>query len=309
MKKRLLSLLLTLSMVVSFFPGMTLTASAAGDEAKWAVVDVGAAELEESAYINSGTLAAAFDAANGAEGSEVVYVKLVDSVTVDGTGFTLDAKKSMVLDLNQETIKSEGETSTTIIVSGNLTVKNGSIVSNATKYAAKGIEVKPEAVLTVTDCEISASNTGANLAYGIYANGATVTVSGGTIKASTVSNTANGLAVLGTSNGTVKDGCIIETTSKEEVSYAIQAGGSASLTVENSTLKAVLDDATKRACGISNSTTTPVVIKGNTVISGGSADISLFAPTATINAADYTGDSVIEIGYSSGKAGRVIFPM
>ena len=36
MKKKILSLVLALSMVLSFFPGMTMTASAAeGDEAVW----------------------------------------------------------------------------------------------------------------------------------------------------------------------------------------------------------------------------------------------------------------------------------
>ena len=85
MKKKILSLVLALAMVVSLFPGMSVTASA--EElavAKWVTVEAGAGE-PAGGWSESVTLTEAFEAANGAEANTVTYVKLNGNVEISGT--------------------------------------------------------------------------------------------------------------------------------------------------------------------------------------------------------------------------------
>ena len=172
MKKRMLSMLLAIVMVITLLPTAAFAVETA--EAKWVV---GTAETapDEAAYTNSGTLAEAFAAANGNEDTTntVTYVKLNKDVSMThtslATALTLNEGKAMVLDLNSKTYSS----STTSTSSGHatygfntvanslLTVKNGTIsVSSSNDGYALGIQ--SEGNLNVLDCTIEASKSNAN---------------------------------------------------------------------------------------------------------------------------------------------------
>ena len=181
MKKRILSVLITVVMLIGLVSVMSISASASETtEAKWAF---GTAETapDDSAYTNSGTLAAAFTAANGNEDTTntVTYVKLNKDVSMThtslATALTLKEGKAMVLDLNSKTYSSSttstsgGDSTYGINTEQNslLTVKNGTIsVSSSNDGYAIGI--KSNGKLNVLNCTIEASKENANSgAYGI----------------------------------------------------------------------------------------------------------------------------------------------
>ena len=109
MKKRILSVLITVVMLIGMLPTAVFAAETA--EAKWAF---GTAETapDDSAYTYSGTLAEAFTAANGNEDTTntVTYVKLNKDVSMTHTSLatvlTLNEGKAMVLDLGGYTFTS-----------------------------------------------------------------------------------------------------------------------------------------------------------------------------------------------------------
>ena len=308
MKKKILGIMLTLVMVLSLFPGMTMTASAAaGEEAVWAVVDAGSGEPAESAYGAPGTLVAAFAAANNAADSQVTYVKLVDGQDIVYSGFSdfaLDAGKTMVLDLKGKTLQAQNgsATSTILTVSGNLTVKNGKLYSNSGNYDTYGIVANAGAVLSVVDCTFDIRNYGGynySTAYGIKATDATVTVTRGTITVAgnyTASNNAGmyGINTNGACNLTL-DGCTLTATSKKNFVYAITKDTNTTVTVNNCTISATSGNSSKAASGIVSWGGDGLYVNGNTTITSAKGDIRLGRANATFNATGYTGSDIITV--------------
>ena len=138
MKKRILSVLITVVMLIGMLP--TAVFAAESTEAKWAF---GTAETapDDSAYTYSGTLAEAFTASNGNEDTTntVTYVKLNKDVSMTHTSFTLKEGKAMVLDLNSKTYSSSSTSTSSI-------------------DPTYGIKTEPNSLLTVKNGTISVSS-------------------------------------------------------------------------------------------------------------------------------------------------------
>ena len=219
MKKKILSLVLTLAMVLSFFPGMTITANAAeGDpEALWVYGTKDNFTPDYTAPdVGSGTLAEAFAAANT---TDVIYVQLQKSVERTN-GYNLGNNKSMVLDLNGKSITVTTDTGNPYGISaaagGFLRVANGTINVSSTESNAIMAEVYgilSYRDLTVTDVNINVSSP--VIAYGIrQEENSNLAVSGGEISASAQSyaygiytdNAYNNMADMAV------DGCTIKVT-------------------------------------------------------------------------------------------------
>lgn len=189
MKKKILSLVLALSMVLSFFPGMTMTANAeeegTSSQATWFFGAAGLSADDIAAGYASGTngdLTVAFEA-TAPNGKPVIYVKLNKPVEISGNsyefvGLTLDAGKTMVLDLGNVAADDDveldisGENLSTTIgikVDGDLTVKNGDMTFSGKKYTIYGIAVGASGKLTVDNCGIAVT-AAARVAQGIMNN-------------------------------------------------------------------------------------------------------------------------------------------
>ena len=238
MKKRILSVLITLVMLIGLVTVMSVSASAVETtESKWAF---GTAETapDDSAYTNSGTLAEAFTAANGNEDTTntVTYVKLNKDVSMThtslATALTLNEGKAMVLDLNSKTYSS----STTSTSGGDatygiktelnslLTVKNGTIsVSSSNDGYAIGIKSKGN--LNVLNCTIEASKSNANSgAYGISytGTGGVATITNCTITATSVGDRAQGIEIGTTTPALTIADCTVNAIGGDEA-YAFYA--------------------------------------------------------------------------------------
>ena len=234
MKKRILSVLITVVMLIGMLP--TAVFAVETTETKWAF---GTAETapDDSAYTYSGTLEAAFIAANGNENTTntVTYVKLNKDVsmthTSSATALTLNEGKAMVLDLNSKTYYSSSTTSTSgadatygIKTEPNslLTVKNGTIsVSSSNDGYAIGIKSKGN--LNVLDCTIEASKSNANSgAYGISYSGGVATITNCTITATSVGDRAQGIEIGTTTPALTIADCTVNAIGGDEA-YAFYA--------------------------------------------------------------------------------------
>ena len=204
MKKRILSVLITLVMLIGLVTVMSISASAEETEVvSWAF---GTAETapDDAAYTNSGTLAQAFTAANDNENTTntVTYVKLTDDVKIESnakfiTLFVLKADKSMVIDLNHHTL-TISFTNTVVDGSGNcfaidgssgstLTIKNGKYFVSAASPNSPVYAISSSGTVNVEGCTIEVN--GKSSVRG-------VDMSGGAIIDSTITATsANGSAV------------------------------------------------------------------------------------------------------------------
>ncbi len=196
--KKFLSVLLSLCMVCSLLP---VTAGAAETEAQWGFGEAG---IDAPIYSFSGTLVAAFEAAN-ANTNPVCYVKLNTAVEANNA-FTLNSGKSMVLDLNEKTIAVTSSTDDINGInnnSGDLTVQNGTITVTNSKTSgycsAYGI-INSGGMLTLNDCTIRASAVGSGgYAGGVNATvGSQTTITNCTVSASSTQSMAFGIETQGT---------------------------------------------------------------------------------------------------------------
>ncbi len=215
MKKKILSILLALSMVLSFFPGMTVTASAEEldpPQARWG--------FEEGNYsAGSGSLYDAFDAANNSE-EEVIYVQVTGNGAENDPYYCLDeGAADMVLDLNDCTLTFTFPLNNRQVFESNdnLTIQNGTIEVTSSKRLITAIYSCGD--LTIEDCTINVSADGD--VVGVYAYG----------------------------NLTVKDSAISATnTASSEVAYAIQLDSESTLDVVDSQISATAENS--KAYGI-----------------------------------------------------------
>ena len=220
MKKKILSILLTFSMVLSFFPGMTMTANAEGEAvAKWVTVGADDGEPEDGDYGELGTLIDAFGAANTAAEGKVTYVQLTGSVTVASGALVLNEGKSMVLDLkgNKITVTSSGNVWVIQTYgASNLTLKNGFIDAIATGSSNTVEAIQASGDLTLENMNIEASGNGTVYAVKTTAS-CNVTVQGGSIKATTTSTRSDAYGIYDSNAATLNvDDVDIKVNSNED---------------------------------------------------------------------------------------------
>ena len=165
MKKRILSIVLSIVMLVGLLPTTALAVEASATEASWVFGASGITPDYTDAA--TGTLTEAFTAANANEDNTTIYVQLNKNVIAENNQyFSLGSNKSMVLDLNEKTISSSDSIYCIYTLSGSsLAVKNGTITVNETKNTGYGFFVN--GALTVENCTINAEQTSSNSVYGI----------------------------------------------------------------------------------------------------------------------------------------------
>ena len=214
MKRKLLSVLLTLCLAFSLLPTAALadgeeTSQAEGGEQKTYVAQIGEEKYE--------TLQAAVNAANNGD-----TVTLLGDVT---TKATIPAEKTITIDLNGKTLKEQGQV---FDVYGNLTIKNGTVELTAGEGNA-AIWLNQTAKLTIESDAIVFVPT-SNFAIAFYSDctAAELTVKG-TLKG------GNGLTVNGTianpGNKAIVDGATIESEG-----HGIYQAGVSDIVVKNANI-------------------------------------------------------------------------
>ena len=168
MKKRIISIILSIVMLVSLLP---TTALAADSEATWTTTTTAGGEPDYS-DASVGSLQDAFGAANTAEGT--LYVKLNKNVT-SADGVTLAANKSMVLNLSSYkitvTISSSSASNNSGIYTNSgssLTLQNGTVSVSAASNVTDVYAIRAYGSLTAKDCTINATHSNGNV-YGVRA--------------------------------------------------------------------------------------------------------------------------------------------
>ena len=219
MKKKLCSILLALTMVLTLLPVSALAddGAPAGEPTP---AEAPAAETEYVAQIGAvkyKTLAEAVNAAK--EGETVTLLK-------DATeGATIPADKTITLDLNSKTLKGQTQV---FDVYGNLTIKNGTVEMNSTENNV-AIWLNGTAKLTIeSNATVSVLNQGFAIAMWSNCTAAELTVKG-TLKG------GNGLTVNGTianpGNKVTVDGATIESDG-----HGIYQAGVSDIVVKNANI-------------------------------------------------------------------------
>ena len=157
MKRKLLSMLLALMMVVGLLPMAALAA-----EGGVAVAKVG----------DSDTYSTLQEAINAA--GDAAVVTLLDNVTED---VTIGSGKNIVLDLGGKTLTNTNAGKATLSVAGTATVKNGTITGGTSYYnIAVGTKTAPGGNLTLENITATAGNDGSSM----IDNWGTLTIQSGT---------------------------------------------------------------------------------------------------------------------------------
>lgn len=219
MKKKLCSILLALTMVLTLLPVSAL-AEGEATTGEPAPAEAPVAETEYVAQIGAAkykTLAGAVNAAK--EGETVTLLK-------DATeGATIPADKTITLDLNSKTLKGQTQV---FDVYGNLTIKNGTVEMNSTENNV-AIWLNGTAKLTIeSNATVSVLNQGFAIAMWSNCTAAELTVKG-TLKG------GNGLTVNGTianpGNKVTVDGATIESDG-----HGIYQAGVSDIVVKNANI-------------------------------------------------------------------------
>ena len=157
MKRKLLSMLLALMMVVGLLPMAALAADAPANNV---------AEVNGTKYTS---VAKAIDATEAGQ-----TVTLLTDVTED---VTIGSGKNIVLDLGGKTLTNANAGKATLSVAGTATVKNGTIQGGTSYYnIAVGTEAVPGGNLTLENITATAGNTGSSM----IDNWGTLTIESGT---------------------------------------------------------------------------------------------------------------------------------
>ena len=279
MKKRMLALLMTIVMSLSLLP---MSALAAEDDV---------AQIGETTYA---TFADALKAANGS--SEATTITLLQDCTSDALIQTTDATKNITIDLNSHTLTinrtftRDEWYSNGYGVKGELTFKNGSIVSAEQNSNGETFTVSATGTLSFKNCSVSI---GGNETYTAVYNLGTVNITGGAFTVSNTSGTGdafysdNGEAKLNIKNATIT----IENTSRFDVWCETL--------IENSTVS--LSDL--RAIGMNQANTTmrDSILTMDSVVNHGYTNgiLKMYNSTMTLNdcgniGANVKGESLLD---------------
>ena len=185
MKRKLLSMLLALMMVVGLLPMAALAA-----EGGVAVAKVGDSDTYS-------TLQEAVSAAG-----DGATVTLLTDVTED---VTIGSGKNIVLDLDGKTLTNTNAGKATLSVAGTATVKNGTILGGTSYYnIAVGTEAVPGGTLILENITATAGNTGSSM----IDNWGTLTIESGTYTGGldVVKNEATGVLTISNGEFTLKKG-------------------------------------------------------------------------------------------------------
>ena len=269
MKKRILSIVLSIVMLVSLLPTTVLAVEASATEASWVFGASGITPDYTDAA--TGTLTEAFTAANANEDNTTIYVQLNKNVIAENNQyFSLGSNKSMVLDLNEKTISSSDSIYCIYTLSGSsLAVKNGTITVNETKNTGYGFFVN--GALTVENCTINAEQTSSNSVYGINGRkGSSLTVKNSSITARNTENSGSAYGIYADQGTLTVENCNISAESSNRDAYGISTYYT-NASISEGTISAQTNSSSYRAYGVYSSYGS-VTLSGTPGISATTAD-------------------------------------
>lgn len=269
MKKRILSIILSIVMLVGLLPTTALAAEASATEASWVFGASGITPDYTDAA--TGTLTEAFTAANANEDNTTIYVQLNENViSEENKYFSLGSNKSMVLDLNEKSISSSDSIYCIYTLSGSsLTVKNGTITVNETKNTGYGFFVN--GALTVEDCTINAEQTSSNSVYGINGRkGSSLTVRSSSITAKNTESSGSAYGIYADQGTLTVENCNISAESSNRNAYGINTSYT-NASISEGTISAQTNSSSYRAYGVYSSYGS-VTLSGTPAISATTAD-------------------------------------
>ena len=272
MKKRILSIVLSIVMLVSLLPTTVLAVEASATEASWVFGASGITPDYTDAA--TGTLTEAFTAANANEDNTTIYVQLNKNVIAENNQyFSLGSNKSMVLDLNEKTISSSDSIYCIYTLSGSsLAVKNGTITVKETKNTGYGFFVK--GALTVENCTINAEQTSSNSVYGINGReGSSLTVRNSSITAKSTESSGSAYGIYADQGTLTVENCNISAESSNRNAYGISTYKT-NASISEGTISAQTNSSSDIAYGVCSSYGN-VTLSRTPAISGTTADIYL----------------------------------